>query len=93
MKEEEVESTYFAGSSGHSLENGDIVDETTTKRCEQNSVRHRYIQALSCLVVTRQFMFHCSWLEKQKIELTSDIHASKLIWLSAGPQGLGEFHN
>lgn len=40
MKEEEVESTYFAGSSGHSLETGDIVDETITKRCEQNSVIH-----------------------------------------------------
>lgn len=40
MKEEEVESTYFAGNTGHSLENGDIVDETTTKHCEQNSVIH-----------------------------------------------------
>lgn len=93
MKGEEEESTYFAGSSGQSLETGDIVDETTTKRCEQNSVVHSIPWAPSCLVLTRQFMFHCSRSEEQKIERTSDIHASKLIWAfcwAAGPRRISQ---
>lgn len=56
MKEEEVESTYFAGSSGHSLETG--VDVTTTKHCEQNFViafpKHfpvLYLQDSLCSIV------------------------------------------
>ena len=49
---------------------------------------------LSCLVVTHKFIWHCSWLEDQKIELTSDAFCEEAVMEPCGgPQILGEFHN